>query len=343
VGSEVVRWADRAMFTAVPQESDELKGVMPSVRLLSMTPDPLGTIASILCLAKGEVRGPGDFDREEKLYYWEQSGATHLRAPWEFIEFHFFIDGVPRSWTQQLERQRTATYFEQSLRFAVIEDLDQAVALPASLMGTERPDEDYGYPHDVTAGWSPEDIDRQAQRELWEAAVRSTGDAYRKLIELGMPAEEARDLLPLGTCTRLHYRTSLRGLAEHAGNRLCTQAQWRWKFVFNEIIRAIREYGTDHAGDAWAGLPPEDWQYEVLADSSIFKPVCYSLGRCPWGSDFDRGCKIRPAVEAFAARGVPSRDWAETKITVGGHFEESRTLGPIRTEDWMAEDAARFK
>lgn len=333
--TEVVKYADKAMFVAEPQQGDEKMGVLPKVSLLSMTPDPMGTIASILSLAKGETRAPGDFSVEEKMYYWQQSSATHLRAPWEFIEFHFFIDGVPRSWTQQLERQRTATYFEQSLRFAVIEDLPGSVALPASLMGTVAPDSRWVYGEDVDVeGWTPEERQKQYKREIWEGALREIQTAYEALINQGMPAEEARDLLPLGTCTRLHYRTSLRGLAEHAGNRLCTQAQWRWKFVFNEIIRSIREYAPDVDGNV-----DYMWQYPVLADSDIFKPVCFSLGRCPWQSDFDRGCRIRPAVEAFARRGIPCAEWSGTALT----DNDGTQLGPITNDQWMAEDAARFK
>lgn len=333
--TDMVKWADRAMFVAEPQhEEDEKKGVLPKVSLLSMTPDPLGTVASVLSLAKGETRAPGDFSVDEKMYYWQQSSATHLRAPWEFIEFHFFIDGVPRSWTQQLERQRTATYFEQSLRFAVIEDLPQSVALPPSLMGTVRPLPTWIYGSDVDIeSWTPEQKDLQRRREIWEEGLRAVQDCYERLIDMGMPQEEARDLLPLGTCTRLHYRTSLRGLAEHAGNRLCTQAQWRWKFVFNEIIHAIRAYGTDHLDHDF-----DDWQYPIIADSEIFKPVCYSMGKCPWQSDFDRGCRIRPAVDAFAAAGIPSSRWADSTLkNMDGEF------GPIKDEDWMDESAARFK
>lgn len=332
MGTDVVKWADKAMFVAKPHDADDDLGVMPSVRLMSMTPDPLGTIASVLSLAKGEVRAPSSFSVDEKMYYWDQSSATHLRAPWEFIEFHFLIDGVPRSFTQQLERQRTATYFEQSLRFAVVEDLPRAVALPASLMGTIRR-ADPTAPEPLE-DWATEDRHRQRQRDIWERALREVQSAYETLINLGMPAEEARGLLPLGVCTRVHYRTSLRGLSEHAGNRLCTQAQWIWKFVFNEIIRSIREYGIHSA----SGIENK-WQYSVLAESDIFKPVCYSLGRCPWGSDFDRGCRIRPSVEAFASRGIPSPEWGNTRIEEG----DGSVFGPILSEHWMAEDAARFK
>lgn len=317
-----LRWADRAMLPAEPfKDVDPGAGVVPKVTLVSMTADPLGVIASVLSMADGRVCDTSDVSDSDRQHYWEQSLATHLRAPWEFIELHFLIDGVPRWWTQQLERQRTATYFEQSLRFAVVENLSRSVSLPPSLVGTvDMEHEDY-------LSRDP----RQAQRRVWDNAVYRIDSAYDRLINSGMPAEDARGLLPLATCTRVHYRTSLRGLAEHAGNRLCTQAQFLWRIVFSKIVESIRDYHPS----CWVESKDQHWQFRTIADSEIFRPVCYSLGRCPWGADFDRGCKIRERVETNGRNGKPSSQWFDPE----GDPELS-----INPAEWLADPAAaRFK
>jgi thymidylate synthase ThyX len=326
-----LRWSDRAMYIAAPQESVGSDGVVPSVSLVSMTPDPLGTIASVLAMADGRVINElSELSDDDRRHYWEQSNLTHLKAAWEFVEFHFMFDGVPRWWTQQLERQRTATYFEQSLRFAVVEDLPTAVSLPPSLYGTAGTDDENAYFAQET---------KQAMRRHWDRAIHAISHTYEDLINMGMPAEDARGLLPLGTCTRVHYRTNLRSLAEHAGNRLCTQAQFLWRIVFSKIVESIREYEPDAAwkeGDMGFGASSVQWQFRTIADSEIFRPVCYQKGSCPWGADFDRGCKIRGRVEENAAMGRPSSEWHDPDAING--------IPSIGNEEWLLDPtAARFK
>lgn len=336
-----MRWSDRAMIPAEPYEGiDPDVGVEPSVTLVGMTADPLGAVAKVLMLADGRVyRSAGDCSDSDRRYYWDQSLATHLRAPWEFIDMHFIFDGVPRWWTAQLERQRTATYFEQSLRFAVVEDLGSSVSLPPSLAGTKRivnavPEWD----GDGVSDWnrlSPEEQSAQRQRYIWNDAISAVGDAYSELIDMGMPAEDARGLLPLATATRVHYHTNLRALAEHAGNRLCTQASFLWRVVFAKMINAIRGYGVE-CPEHYGSGEDSGWQYETIADSAIFRPVCYSAGRCPWGADFDRGCKIRDRVSENAAAGRPSSEWHEVDGING--------IPAIQPAEWLADPtAARFK
>jgi flavin-dependent thymidylate synthase len=317
------------MIPAEPMpNADPNVGVEPTVRLVSMTPDPLGTVAKVLMLADGRVyRVDGDCSDSDRRHYWEQSLKTHLRAPWEFIDMHFIFEGVPRWWTQQLERQRTATYFEQSLRFAVVEDLESAVSFPPSLGGTVR--QKWSERRDAVSS-------TQNMRNIWDDAVQEAETAYMALIEHGMPAEDARGLLPLATCTRVHYHTNLRALAEHAGNRLCTQASFLWRVVFAKIISEIRTYWEHPESVVRSNQIDDGWQFEAIANSAIFRPVCYSLGSCPWGADFDRGCKIRDRVAENAAAGRPSSEW--------GRSDGVNGIPAIEPAEWLADEgAARFK
>jgi flavin-dependent thymidylate synthase len=196
--------------------------------------------------------------------------------PLEWIDFHFLFEGVTRAWMDQLRTQRTAAYVAESLRFAVKEDAQVEVVMPPSIARLK---------------------DDDPKRIIWENALRVMGLSYDQLINSGIPAEDARGLLPMNTATRIHYKTNLRGLAQHAGMRLCSQAQHEWKQVWHGIIEAIASYGPEE--DRWQ-------QQEILR---LFRPICYQTGRCQFRAETDRFCSIRDRVETHHRNGVPPELW----------------------------------
>lgn len=312
--TEVQKWADEAMFRAEPVDA----ATGPQVYLLWMTPDPLGAIAATCKMYKGEVcRSLDHITDAERLHYFDEVQATRLKAPFEFVQFHFLIEGVTRAFTHQLVRQRTATYAQESLRFAVKEDFP--IGLPPSLWGTTG--DQHAAQHLETNEW---------QRLVWEETVDAMQAGYEQLVNSGMPAEDARGLLPTNILTRVHYTTDLRALQEHAGNRLCTQAQFEWRLVWSKIIAAIRE--IDYPGD----LKPNGQTRVYMADKlcDLFKPVCYLSGRCEFKSKMDRPCSIRDRVDANEKMGRPSREW--------GNPAQLGNVLPIEPREWLLDpNAAR--
>lgn len=344
-GKDIIKWGDAQQFHAEPPAnwSDEY-GVLPSVHMLWMTPDPLYAIAAMSEMYKGHVVR----DLLADLTFREVDEAlidvqqTHLQAPLEAVKLHFMIDGVDRAFTHQLVRQRTAVYAQESLRFAVLEDLVHGTSLPPSLHETVPwPHEEPINSYDMTKS--------QAWRDRWDETLRFISDNYEFLVADGMPAEEARGLIPHAVATRLNYVTDLRNLLAHAGNRLCTQAQFHWRLVFSGIVHAIRTYDpmpmTEGARQKMTAMGWEDkrWQYRALADSGMFKPVCYQLNRCPFKASFDRHCSIRDRVNAFVSEGVDSKQWHEDYVGNQGTITEVR-IKAINESEWlMNPDAARVR
>lgn len=326
-------WADKAMFQAAPMQRDSEGNVTPKVYLLWMTPDPLGAIAAACRMYEGKpTYSMDDITDDERQHYAQQVQKTHLKAPLEFVKFHFFIEGVDRAFTHQLVRQRTAVYAQESHRFTVIGDLDHAVTLPPSLHGTP----------DVADVNSSERAERW--RAKWNSCVDFIAKTYESLVNDGMPQEDARGLLPTATATRIHYITDLRNMIDHAGNRLCTQAQFHWRHVFNQMIKEIRNYGrpplidVTAMSDTFQRYAPGEhneafWQFEAIADSPFWRPVCYRLGHCPFQASFDRECIIRDRIEFLGTRGITGMKvedplYADTKV--------------INPAEWMLlPDAAR--
>jgi flavin-dependent thymidylate synthase len=306
---DVQKWADVAMFKAAPIDKES----GPRVQLLSCNSDPLGTIAAAAKMYKGEyVETLALISDEERRHYLDDVRKNALAAPLEFVNFHFLISGVTRGFTHQMVRQRTATYTQESTRFAVKEDVP--VGYPPSIQGQRMAQEE---------NW----------KVVWDDCVRHITDAYNSLINSGMPAEDARGLLPTNLLTRINYNTSLRGLLEHAGLRLCTQAQFEWRLVWLRIMEAIREYGRGETYATDESLGPvhsSEWQFNEL--STIFKPICYQKGSCQFLSDVDRACTIRDRVQEFAGKGIRTSQWGNPAV-VGDDMV-------IHDEEWMLDPAA---
>jgi len=276
---EIRKWADEAMYTAEPLSSAFGEPVRPHVTLVSMTDQPLRVMAAASELYQGGVYSdPLNITKEQAIKWLDGFMASKISAPLEFITLHFLIEGVTRAFTHQLVRQRTAVFVQESMRFAVKENAIAEVAYPPSLDG--KPDD-------------------HAWRVTWDNAVTHVARAYNQLVDSGMPAEDARGLLPTNITTRIHYHTDLRNMVNMAGMRLCSQAQAEWKQVFAEIIHAIISYGPQ----------AERWQQVQIAN--LFRPICYQTGSCGFNGPADRWCVIRDRVNAHSAAGDPPGTWRD--------------------------------
>lgn len=315
--NEVQVWADEAMFRA--QRIDRKAG--PRVFLLSANHDPLGSIAAAAKAYKGEFVGSlSEVTDDERRYYLTEVQKSVLAMPLESVNFHFRITGVTRGFTHQMVRQRTAAYSQESTRFAVKEDVP--VGDPPSILKAMPQEERIAElkkrmpPMTTDSELSSLDLSGRSKteqwRDIWDDTVEYVSMAYNAMVNSGMPAEDARGILPTNLLTQINYITDLRGLKEHAGLRLCTQAQFEWRQVWAQIIQALRDYGKAQnycvkLPSGGTDYPSSQWQFNALAD--IFRPICYYRGSCQFQADFDRKCSIRDRVERNAAIGRPSTEW----------------------------------
>lgn len=272
------KWADVAMWEA-PPDPDPQSG--PRVTLLNMTSKPVQTMAAAAALYRGEiVRDVNAISVQDGLRWLRQTQLSRAsQSQLEFVDLHFLIENVTRAFTHQLVRQRVgATYVQESLRFAVKGSAAFEIALPPFF-------DDLADDHPL--------------RVIWNRAVASNSWAYNAMVDGGVPAEDARGILPTNITTRIHYKTTLRGLVDHAGLRLCSQAQHEWKEVWDRFIMAILAYGP----------PEDDWQQKAIA--SLFRPICYSTGKCEFMGASDRFCPIRERVQAHHAKGEGTALWVD--------------------------------
>lgn len=377
-GKEVQRWSDVAMFEA--EDIDPEEGI--KVSLLSCNNDPLGTIAANALAYKGEfVHSLAEISDETRRHYITDVPKSVLVMPFEAIQFHFVISGVTRAFTHQMVRQRTAAYAQESMRFAVKETMP--VGRPPSLNGTipwsqwwEKcareiyPTQQMAFTKSVLPTYQIEEIDEYANRQAtpaqiwrreWDDCVQNIETTYNTLVNSGMPAEDARGLAPTNVLTQLNYITSLRALKEHAGLRLCTQAQFEWRMMWVKMIQAIKDYGQmqnyitndldqdldprlrevyEQTGQMTGQIKSSAWQFQLIAD--LFRPICYNTGKCEFMAAADRHCDIRERVQANHEINRPSTEWDrpyewDNARTCGPNGEgyKSMDIDPIFPAEWL--------
>jgi flavin-dependent thymidylate synthase len=320
-GNSIQRYADSAMYRSEPMPAAVKEGGV-QVTLLNATPDPLGSLAALYGIYDGRpVRSLSEVTDDQRREAYADIQKTALQGPLEVASFHFFIEGVTRSFTHQMVRTREAFFAQESMRFAVVdgEDWQDRAAMPPTIAAADS-----------------------RTQEVWWAAMAEAQSSYDRLIDRGIPAEDARGVMPHDITTRIHMVLNLRTLLHQAGLRLCTQAQFEWRAVMAGMVNALRQHGIRRLGpDQLCAF--DNWQFSLIADS--LKPVCYQTGNCGFMAKFDRGCTIRKRVERFAANDVPSSNWdSEGQWDVAANAEtiehELIPLTPIHPSEWAADPYA---
>jgi thymidylate synthase (FAD) len=183
------------------------------VRLLNHTPEPERAIAAAARLCYAPV-GAAELlekmtDKAVLMVLKTVITSGHLSAL-EHASYTFAIDGVSRAMTHQLVRHRLASYNQQSQRYVSYDD-------PAFIV--------------------PPEIDADPEKRL--AFITACGDAflaYRAMIDAGVPAEDARYLLPNAMETKIVVTMNIRELLHFLELRCCRRAQWEIRAVADRML-----------------------------------------------------------------------------------------------------------
>jgi len=210
-----------------------------NVKLLSYTPEPDRVVAlsARLCYSKIDISELAEKLTNEKvkelLDRLRRSG--HL-SPFEHASFTFGIEGISRVTSHQLVRHRIASYSQQSQRYVKMTKAEFVV--PPSIMKNEN------------------------ALELLSSVNESARSAYNRLIELGIPEEDARYVLPQGVTTKIIVTMNARELLHFFNLRCCLRAQWEIRMMANLMLKEVREVAPiifENAGPfCFSGPCPEE-------------------------------------------------------------------------------------
>lgn len=187
------------------------------VQLLTHTPDPEKVVAAAarLCYSASsiaELMGREKSEQENLLRKILDLG--HLSVL-EHAVFSFGVEGISRACSHQLVRHRLASYSQQSQRYVSHHDRFEAVTPP-------------------TLADSPDLADR------FESMLNGIHELYRDMIEAGIPAEDARFLLPNAATTKIVITMNARELLHFFLMRCCRRAQWEIQIMAKEMLRLAR-------------------------------------------------------------------------------------------------------
>ncbi len=200
-----------------------------NVELLYHTPDPERAIATAarLCYAPvgaAELMETMSQEQIDRVLSVIMTGGHFSTL--EHASFTFAIDGVSRALTHQLVRHRLASFNQQSQRYVKFKEGVPMVVPPAVLENDEA-------------------------REVFHNAIDAATEAYAKLIELGLEAEDARYLLPNAAETKIVVTMNARELYHFFEVRCCNRAQWEIRelaWTMLELVRPLAPYVFMDAG-----------------------------------------------------------------------------------------------
>lgn len=190
---------------------------MMQVKLLRYTPEPDKTVAMSARLCYSPI---GAAELEEKLSNEQitklvrQLGAMGHTSTFEHVSFTFAIEGVSRVLTHQLVRHRIASYSQQSQRYVKEHDFAMIV------------------PHTIEA--KPE------TKKKFEALCQEIQNLYNQFTEEGIPAEDARYILPNAAETKIVVTMNARSLLHFFELRCCNRAQWEIRELADKMLEEVR-------------------------------------------------------------------------------------------------------
>jgi len=172
----------------------------------------------------------------------------------EHASFTFSIEGVSRAMTHQLVRHRIASFTQQSQRYVTYDTLEKYV--------------------------TPSSIENIAEaRKIYDETLEKISDAYQKLLDLKIPKEDARFILPNAAKTNIIVTMNARELHHFFNLRCCARAQWE-----------IREAAIEMFKQAKKAAP-------ALFENA--GPSCVELGFCPEGKMKPAECNIEEIKKQF--------------------------------------------
>lgn len=188
------------------------------VELLYHTPDPERAIATAARLCYAPV-GASELMETMPPERIKSVLSTIMKSghfsTLEHVSYTFAIDGVSRALTHQLVRHRLASFNQQSQRYVKFKDGLNTIK-PASVAENEE------------------------ANALFDEAIDAAVEAYKKLLDAGVPAEDARYLLPNAAETKIVVTMNVRELLHFFELRCCNRAQWEIRELAHRMLDLVR-------------------------------------------------------------------------------------------------------
>ncbi len=188
------------------------------VQLINFTENPEKTVAqsAMLCYSSRtipEIEASTDGEKQKKLI--EKIIKMGHYSVLEHVCFTFGIENISRVTSHQLVRHRIASFSQRSQRY-VKEGNEPQYTLPETIK-----DDSYlsvKFQEHSTAAYH----------------------LYREMLTKGIPAEDARYILPQAIHTSIIFTANARELLHFFRLRCCNRAQWEIRALAIEMLRLVK-------------------------------------------------------------------------------------------------------
>ena len=175
------------------------------VQLIASTPD-----AARLC---GEAAAICTNSHNPDSALRHAVGSRHTSVL-EHAVFTFKVEGLSRAALAQLTRHRLASFDVQSQRYVRLEKPE--LVMPGSILQSEF---------------------RSEAAALMEQCMA----LYQRMVEKGIPCEDARYVTPQAVATTLIMTMNARELLHFFSLRTCNRAQWEIRALADEMLRICKQ------------------------------------------------------------------------------------------------------
>ena len=213
-----------------------------NVTLIEHTPNPelTAALAARLCYSPSsisELRHKLEATDIEKFL--NKIMALGHYSVLEHISFTFGMEGISRVTTHQLVRHRIASFSQQSQRYVSHKDEFTSIM--------------------------PDSIAENADaRQIFAFMSETVHKAYAQLVEMGIPPEDARYILPNATETKIIMTMNARELLHFFAMRCCQRAQWEIREMSIEMLRLVKKVAPvvfREAGPGCVGGPCPEGEF----------------------------------------------------------------------------------
>lgn len=202
---------------------------VPKVTLLTWTKHPLETVYAVWQASKTEDELMMPYDvrlkvpRRELVDLFRAVIAQRIPIG-EHVDFVFMFENVSVSWREHAVRHRIGTTVSPERLGTDIVAVERIPDLPDSSwwsqsmriqnMSQFAANKQYRMPETVLAA-GPEAVN------LYDDTMNIVARSYQALLSLGIPMEDARELIPIGAQHRISWRLNIGSLQHIVGKRGC--------------------------------------------------------------------------------------------------------------------------
>jgi thymidylate synthase (FAD) len=142
----------------------------------------------------------------------------------------------------QITRHRHVSFDVQSMRYVAFDDVDPADVREGELVVTppSATDPDWVGRNQKTGDVDEETVQRRT--EVFNDTIEHAVESYQELLDLGMPPEDARFVLPIGTKVNIVMSMNARMLMHVADMRAAADAQWEIRNMTEDMLNLAADW-----------------------------------------------------------------------------------------------------